>query len=95
MRWLAGILLSLAVCMSAASLYVSLTHAGPAGPSGTQGDAGIQGPAGPPGTAGSSGQTAYSSYNLVCNQPVVNSNTGVTQTFYYPCTNSAAPQPGA
>jgi uncharacterized protein HemX len=35
-----------------------------------------------------------SSYNLVCTSNNTNSTTGVPQTFYYPCTNSASPTPG-
>lgn len=37
-----------------------------------------------------------SAYNEICNAQLTNSSTGVTQTYYYPCTNSAQtiPQPG-
>ena len=37
-----------------------------------------------------------SAYNEVCNQPMQNGATGNTQTFYFPCTNSAQtiPSPG-
>ena len=37
-----------------------------------------------------------SSYDQICQVQLQNSTTGVTQTFYYPCTNSAQtiPQPG-
>lgn len=38
-----------------------------------------------------------SAYNEICNAQLTNNNTGVTQTYYYPCTNNAEtiPQPGA
>ena len=37
-----------------------------------------------------------SAYNDICNQQMTNSNSGITQTYYFPCTNSAQtiPQPG-
>jgi hypothetical protein len=37
-----------------------------------------------------------SAYNQICNQQFTNGQTGVTQTYYLPCTNSAQtiPQPG-
>jgi hypothetical protein len=37
-----------------------------------------------------------SAYNQVCSQPLTDSLTGVTSTWYLPCTNSAQtiPQPG-
>jgi hypothetical protein len=37
-----------------------------------------------------------SSYNDICNQQMLNDNTGNDQTYYFPCTNSAVttPQPG-
>jgi cell division protein FtsB len=37
-----------------------------------------------------------SAYNDICNQQETNNNTGVTQTYYFPCTNNAEtiPQPG-
>jgi hypothetical protein len=36
-----------------------------------------------------------SAYSAVCNQAMTNQNTGVTQTFWFPCTNNAQtiPQP--
>jgi tRNA1(Val) A37 N6-methylase TrmN6 len=35
-------------------------------------------------------------YTDICNQPFTNGTTGVSQTYYFPCTNSAQtiPQPG-
>ena len=35
-------------------------------------------------------------YTDVCNTQATNGSTGVTQTYYYPCTNEAQtiPQPG-
>jgi hypothetical protein len=37
-----------------------------------------------------------SAYTDICNTQLTNSATGITQTFYYPCTNQAQtiPQPG-
>jgi len=37
-----------------------------------------------------------SAYNDVCNQDMTNGTTGVTQLYYFPCTNHAQtiPQPG-
>jgi hypothetical protein len=37
-----------------------------------------------------------SAYNDVCNQAMTNSNSGATQTYYFPCTNQATtiPEPG-
>jgi type II secretory pathway pseudopilin PulG len=35
-----------------------------------------------------------SAYNQVCNQDNTDSNTGVTQLYYYPCTNGVVPAPG-
>ena len=37
-----------------------------------------------------------SAYNDVCNQDMTNNSTGVTQTYWFPCTNQAQtiPQPG-
>jgi hypothetical protein len=37
-----------------------------------------------------------SAYNYVCNQDMTNQSTGVTQTYWFPCTNQAQtiPQPG-
>lgn len=34
------------------------------------------------------------SYNLVCDTTATNSQTGVTNLYYYPCTNSIVPAPG-
>ena len=38
-----------------------------------------------------------SAYNQICTAQATNSTTGITQTYYYPCTNQATttPQPGA
>ena len=38
-----------------------------------------------------------SAYNDVCSQDMTNGTTGVTQTYWFPCTNSAQtiPQPGS
>jgi hypothetical protein len=37
-----------------------------------------------------------SSYDDICNQEMTNNDTGVSQTYYFPCTNNAQtiPQPG-
>lgn len=37
-----------------------------------------------------------SAYNDICNQDMTNDNTGISQTYYFPCTNEAQtiPQPG-
>jgi len=37
-----------------------------------------------------------SAYNQICNQQFTNDATGITQTYYLPCTNQATtiPQPG-
>jgi histidinol phosphatase-like enzyme len=37
-----------------------------------------------------------SAYNDICNAQLTNNQTGITQTYYYPCTNVATtiPQPG-
>lgn len=35
-----------------------------------------------------------SAYNAVCNSDLMNTQTGVTQLYYFPCTNSIIPAPG-
>ena len=41
-------------------------------------------------------QDPLSAYDDICNAQLTNSTTGLTQTYYYPCTNNAEtiPQPG-
>lgn len=41
-------------------------------------------------------QDPLSAYTEICNQDFTNNNTGLSQTYYFPCTNSATtiPQPG-
>lgn len=88
----------IACILAGAALAVSLTHAGPRGLRGTtgvRGPQGVQGQQGPAGPAGQDGQTPYTSYDQVCWTTATNQQTGVTGTYYYPCTNNVSinPQP--
>jgi hypothetical protein len=89
---------TVAAVLAGAALAVSLTHAGPRGLQGPQGLHGVQGapgPAGPAGSPGTDGQTPYTSYDQVCWGDIQNQSTGLTGTYYYPCTPNVSinPQP--
>ena len=77
------ILAALAVVLAAASLVVSLTHAGPRGHAGRPGTPGVTGPAGPAGPAGQDAPLlGYQCKELMPKEG------GAMRTFSWPCADN-------